>query len=421
MFRKIERRGNLKNPAYTKKHWLVLLFVAMMMGSSLGLMTNGIGVFYAPMAKDLDVLLGSVSMQSTFMALAKAFAALTVPQVMDRFGLKKMLAFGVGLASLATFAMAFTSHLTVIYILAVLRGIGANYYSLIPMAMILSRWFEEKNGLAMGLASGTSGIIGSLAAPFLTFFIHSYGWRFAMITKSAFVLLLALPIVLFPFTLNPEDEGLLPYGHKKKKGRDVIRPSRVKDVSPTNFIFIALMVLSLLNTFVIFMNSHFPGYGETIGLHPETASLMLSGVMIGNLVWKTVFGIISDKIGPIQTSLGMMGITFIGILMIIFFRNPVALVLGSFLFGTGFSISGVALPILSNEFFGPIAGAKVYSKASFLTGIGGAVGVGLTGFIYDFTGSYIPAFFIALGFIAINATLLVIARNKHLKNQETYS
>ena len=114
MFRKIERRGNLKNPAYTKKHWLVLLFVAMMMGSSLGLMTNGIGVFYAPMAKDLDVLLGSVSMQSTFMALAKAFAALTVPQVMDRFGLKKMLAFGVGLASLATFAMAFTSHLTVI-------------------------------------------------------------------------------------------------------------------------------------------------------------------------------------------------------------------------------------------------------------------------------------------------------------------
>lgn len=38
----------MENPAQTRKHWVILLFVAMMMGSSLGLLTNGNGVFLCP-------------------------------------------------------------------------------------------------------------------------------------------------------------------------------------------------------------------------------------------------------------------------------------------------------------------------------------------------------------------------------------
>lgn len=384
-----------------------------MTGSSLGLMTNGNGVFYAPMARDLNILRGSISLHTTFMSLAKDFTALTVPRVVDRFGLKKTITFGVLLATLATLLMGFVTHTFSFYVLGVLRGVGSNYFSLVPMAMILNRWFDKKNGLAIRLASGTSGIIDVIAAPVLSSIIHAYGWRMAFIGKSIFILVLVLPAILYPFSLDPEDDGLLPYGYEKKRDQDITRRSQIKQISTTNFIFIALMIFSFLNTLVLFMNSHFSGFGESVGLTPETASLMLSGVMVGNLVWKAFFGVLSDKIGSIPASISMLTVSSLALLSLTFLRHPVPLILGSFFFGTSFSIRGVALPVISTEFFGPIIGAKVYSKLNFISGIGGAFGVGLTGFIFDFTGSYIPAFVMGLSFNIINGILLVIAQRKH--------
>ncbi len=73
----------MKNPDYTRKHWFILLFVAMMMGSSLGLLTNGNGVFYAPMERDLGIARGAISLYTTFKSFATAFAALTIPQLTE--------------------------------------------------------------------------------------------------------------------------------------------------------------------------------------------------------------------------------------------------------------------------------------------------------------------------------------------------
>ncbi len=402
----------MKNPAYTKKHWLLLLFVALMMGSSLGLLTNGNGVFYAPMERDLGIARGAISLHTTFKSFATAFASLTIPQLTDRLGFKKVLALGIALGTLGTALMGVSDSLFMIYFLGVIRGLGTAFYSMVPMSMVLSRWFDKNRGLATGLASGTSGIVGSISAPILSIIIDSLGWRQGFLFKALFVFLLGLPILLYPFKLDPRDEGLLPYGYEKKKERKVIRRSEVKDIPITNFIFVALMILGFLNTVVMYMNSHFPGYGESVGLSPETASLMLSGAMIGNLVWKNIFGVLSDRIGSVKASLSMMAVAFGAIAMMIFYQTPPALILGSFFFGGTFAISGVALPILSTHFFGPISGPEVYSKVNFLASFGGALGVGATGLIFDSTGSYIPAFVMALGLLAINAVVLLLAQ-KH--------
>lgn len=175
------------------------------------------------------------------------------------------------------------------------------------------------------------------------------------------------------------------------------------------------MVIGLLNTMIIFVSQHFPGYGESVGLNPETASLMLSAVMIGNLSGKFSFGSISEKIGTIKTSLSMITISTIAILILIFFQQPFALVLGSFLFGFLFSVGGVALPLLSTELFDPITGVKVYSQVNFIASIGGAISVSLVGFIYDFTGSFIPSFVMALMFNGINVLAILIAQKYHKK------
>src|SRR5699024_2722519 len=60
-----------------------------MVGSSIGLLVNGNGVFYTPMAQELNLLRGSVSLHGTFLSLSTAFASLTVNTFFKRFGWKR--------------------------------------------------------------------------------------------------------------------------------------------------------------------------------------------------------------------------------------------------------------------------------------------------------------------------------------------
>ncbi len=399
-----------------QKPWIILILTSLMVGSSMGLVTNLNGVYYAPMARDLNALLGSVSLHGTFTSFALAFASLTIPTVSKRLGLKKMILTGILLAALGTFLMSLIPNLGFAYVAGIVRGVGIAYFSYVPMSMILNHWFEEKNGLAMGIASGTSGIVGAVAAPVFTLLIENSGWRFAFVLNSLAILALALPILFFPFKLNPADEGRLPYGHQPSREEKAVRRMEHKEVSPTNFIFFALMVIGFTNTILVMMNAHFPGYGESLGFSVEVGSLMLSGAMIGNLVWKAVFGALSDRIGPTKTSLFIMVVSFLSFGVIIFWTSPIPLIIGSFFFGASFSIGGVAMPVLSNKFFGPIAGTKVYSVVNFLTSAGGAVGVSLVGYIFDFTGTYVGAF--SLGFIIniMNFILLILAKRSYNQN-----
>lgn len=408
----------MDNPAYSKKHWLVLTAIMLMCGSSIGLIVNSNGVFYTPMATDLGILRGTVSLHGTFVSMATAFASLTVSSVVDRFGWKKTLFFGVFCGFLGTFLMAFAKNILLIYVFGIIRGVGSAFYSMVPMTMIVNKWFQEKKGLAVGLSAGTSGVIGALAAPILASLIETNDWRYAFIIMSIFVVILALPILLIPYTYEPRDEGLLPYGFKKpEKSSKPLRQPSLENNRSTKIVFAALMLIGFLNTTTVFTSQHFPGYGESVGLSPETASFMLSAAMIGNLSGKFAFGALSELIGTVKTSLGMFVISIISTLMLIFLIHPVTLIIGSLLFGFLFSIGGVALPLLSTEFFDPVTGVKVYARVNFIASMGAAISVTLVGFIYDFTGSFIPAFVMGLVFNVINIIAILVAQKYHASSK----
>lgn len=406
----------MENPASNKKHWIVLISICLMVGSSIGLLVNSNGIFYTPMAQDLNLLRGSVSLHGTFLSLSTAFASLTVSAFFNRFGWKKMILFGVICGGLGTFLMAFATNIFFIYLFGIIRGIGSAYFSMVPMTMIVNQWFHEKNGLAIGFASGTSGIIGAFAAPFLATVIEVSSWRFAFIVMSVFVVLLSLPALLIPYAFNPRDEELLPYGFKAEmEDPKLIRRKTSDNLSTSRFTFIALMLIGLLTTMVTFIHPHLPGHGEVVGLDLETASFMLSAVMIGNLISKLSFGTIRDKIGTVKTSISMISISTLSIFILLFSRNSFTLILGSFLFGPIFSIGGVALPLFSTEYFEPLTAVKVFSRINFIASVGGALSVSLVGYIYDFTGSFIPAFITAIIFNIINIIAILIVQKKQEK------
>lgn len=71
----------------------------------------------------------------------------------------------------------FATSIIHMYISGFCLGIFSCGATILPITIILVRWFHKNTGLAIGITLSGSGIGGSIISPFLTDFISTYGWR----------------------------------------------------------------------------------------------------------------------------------------------------------------------------------------------------------------------------------------------------
>jgi MFS family permease len=398
----------MENPAKSKKHWLVLACACGMAAASIGLSINVIGVFYTPVSEALNIYRGSFAFHNTIASIAMAFVSLIIPQLIYQIGWKPALSIGVALGVIGTSGMGFTTSVTMFYILGALRGAGTALFAMVPLTMIVNGWFEEKNGLAMSVSFGMSGIAGAILSPVFTSIIEQFGWDTAFIIKGIVIGLFCLPALIYPYSLDPKEDGYLPFGHDPEEAarQNNLKKKELPPFSYASIAFIALFIFSFLHTNIIGMSQHLPGFGESLGMTPLVGGWMMSAAMLGNITFKLIIGTLADKIGIVKSTVLMIALNVLAIVLLITWQQPVPLVINSWLFGTMFCIPAVAFPLLSNQFFGRAAATRVYPILTFAMGIGGAISVTIIGYIFDFTGSYQAAFLIAIGFNLINLALL---------------
>lgn len=409
----------MNNSQNNVKHWLVLAVSCGMSASAIGLPMNVIGVFYTPVSQDLNIYRGTFAMNATLSSIALAIISLFFAPLLYRFGWKKIIISGVTLASLSTIGMAFTTRISLFYVLGTLRGLGAGLYAMVPLSLIINNWFDKKRGFAMSLSFGFSGIAGALFSPIFTSLIDSLGWENSFIIMGLVMIVLALPAILYPYSLDPKDEGLLPYGYDDSvdANETLIKKPNWVNFSYTNIAFILIFVIAFTHTSITGISQHFPGFAESNALSAQVGGIMLSAVMVGNITFKLIFGALSDRIGVINSSVVMLILNTVSIIMLLSLTHTSLLIFSAFLFGTIFCIPAVALPLLTTEFFGKELYVKIYPVLSLAAGIGAALSMTLVGYAYDFTGSYALAFTLALIFHAFNIPLLFIAQKHSLKRR----
>lgn len=411
------RKKQPKNPAKSIKHWLVLASCCGIIASSIGLGINTLGVFFTPVADSLGVYRGTFAMQSTISTFAMAITSLFIPRMLERIRMKTMIRIGVVMASLGTIAMAFTTRIWVFNILGAMRGFGTGFFAMVPLTIIVNNWFEKKNGLAVSIGFCFSGVAGAVFSPIFTYFIETIGWEQAFIIMGILIAILCIPAMFYPFSMNPRDDGYLPYGYeeKKVKGKNGLEAeSKIRrEISWKETTFISVIILAVLHTSILGLSQHIPGYAESIFLGSQVGAWMLSALMIGNVTFKLVMGALSDIVGVVKSTIVIILINSLAIIILLTLRNIGMLIFGSWLLGSYFCIPAVGLPLLTNHFFGKNQTMYVYPIFSFAAGTGRSLSTTLVGYVYDFLGGYRAAFLIALVFHAVNISLILISeRNK---------
>lgn len=305
--------------------------------------------------------------------------------------------------------MAGFHHLWQWYGAAVLAGLGISCCTTV-VPMVLNNWFASKRGLVVGISMSASGLVGACFSPVCSWFIESLGWRLASVITGGLAFALAFLGCLI-LVAEPEKAGLRPYGgeteptlDKKEKADAAIEKGTV----PEWAYVVAVMALFIPNTYTQF-NNQLPVFAQTVGYSLGTGAVLTSISMVGNITGKLGLGILADKIGSYR-AVGLL-ILVLGLSQVAFLFGADSLLLmkaGAFLYGTVYAIgttapSQVFLAMYGKEHYG----ARVRNGQtinSFLLAFAGV----LFPYVYDFTGSFRPVFYLGAGICILSLGLLYV-------------
>src|SRR5215510_13769285 len=183
--------------AKRRSAWLVVAVSSVGLFLHFGsLLVNAFGVLLTTLCDQNQWSRGQVSRAFALATLTAMLAMPLTGWLTDRFGSRRpilvcMTLFGALYASLSLLTPRLW-HLYAVFLLLGLVGPGT---SAVPHASLISRWFTERRGLALGIAlCGTAigGVIWPWASQAL---LDRFAWRNAYAISGGAILLVAVPLL----------------------------------------------------------------------------------------------------------------------------------------------------------------------------------------------------------------------------------
>lgn len=402
-----------RNPKKTYRPYiLTAVCCASMVVATIGL-TNSYGVFLTPVAEALGTGRGAISVHSTLCSLFTGLMAPFSIRLMKKIGLRPMVFAGMILYSASSFLMAFAASVWQLNLLGALKGVGCSMYYFTIITIIIGNWFEASRGAITGVISSFSGLGGAVFSPILAACISRFGYRTSYVILAVLTVIFTLP-ALFYVRLDPQELGLLPYGHAPNlsgKWEEQDDSARHPAFRVASLLFVLLAVAAILPNMTTGMSNHIAGYAESIGMSSAFGATLLSVAMIANILFKFVIGIMTDKLGSLKASQIMIAINVTSciILSALPTSRPV-LIAAVFLFGSLYSFCAVGLSVVSRSVYGNTQYSSAFAIISLLSTVGSGIGIFAIGAGFDLFRSYRPLMLIFAAFGAVSIVLLSVIR-----------
>ncbi|HRX59030.1 MAG TPA: MFS transporter [Eubacteriales bacterium] len=409
--------------------WKILFACCLVQFGGLGVLSNSIGVFFPAVCASLHCTTAQISLHVTIRGFAMMAALPLASRLISRYPSRLVLTPAAVVLVCSVGSMAFFSKLWQWYVASVFYGFAGGFLFLNMSPILLTNWFFKRRGFAVGMAMAFAGLGGIVMNPLGNALIESLGWRAAYLIFAGIGAACILPFTLFVLKRRPEDAGVRPYGAEQSgsafttqaEGRACTRkrPAGTLAKDGVLWVFLGVVTIAVFETVFIY---HFPGFALSVGLTTAVGSMMSSASMAGNLASKFFLGWLNDRAGSKRAFLLGAVFTMTGIMLIqVFQRSPELLIAGSFLYGASMSMPSVLVPLLILDLFDRGAYTSVLSLSTMTVAAMGGMGVALVGWIYDVSGGFTAAFWMAQAACAVGVCLLMAAfrmRNRRCRRRE---
>jgi sugar phosphate permease len=373
--------------------------------SIVGIALYGLPFFYDFMVRDFGWTRAQVTSGN---ALSKLIVGplfgFVAGWVVDRFGPRRLMIAGILMAGIALIGLGSIHTLSGFYFFYLFNALGNVCGGPLPNQVLLSRWFTESRGKAMGFAYLGIGVGGAIV-PFLGVWLtREFGWQGALKALGVLIIVVALPFVLF-VKESPDSAAQTPAARTPQPAAGFVFRSPA---------FYLLMIGSMCSIAAVGgANQHLKLFLSLDHAYSQgDAAKVASLVLFSSLFGRVGMGWLADRIDKKYVMLLIYLIVASAIPMLFMAGTPGMIYIFAVVFGIGLGGEYMVIPLMAAELFGVRVLGRAMGVILTVDGVAEAVAPVLVGRLRDVTGAYTTGFTVLIGFALAGAIAIALLPRK---------
>ncbi|MDC6451352.1 MFS transporter [Alphaproteobacteria bacterium] len=335
-----------------------------------------------------------------------------IGRMLDKIGIKKPIIFALTLLILSYLLSTLATNVLWLSIIQFFLGFSAAAF-FGPMMADISKFFYKRKGLAVSLVASGQHLCGAIWPFLIKDFLLDGEWRHAHLF-IAFVCSIIIPILFFLIGNKKPNIEMNNNTEKKEEGVNSNLKLSISNRNVQTLLMFAgvfcciAMSMPQVHIVPLCIDS---GFGLAVGTE------ILSYMLFAAVTSRVLFGLLSDKIGPIQTLILGSTLQAISLSMFLPFDSQLSLYIVAVFFGLS---QGGIVPIYAviiSKFLPSNEVAERVGLIIFATVIGMSLGGWLSGEIYDYTNSYKLAFLNGVFWNVINLSIMIYLYFLYMKSK----
>ncbi|MCZ6625687.1 MAG: MFS transporter [Deltaproteobacteria bacterium] len=348
-------------------------------------------VFFKPLLQSFQWSRGQTSLIWAANWVTFGVLSLFIGPLTDRFGARRMMLAGGCLFSLGIFFSSRATSLWHLFFFFGMLGSVGRAAVWTPLVATVTRWFERRRGLALGLAQSYQ--LGTFAVvPLAAWLVTAYGWQWAFMVLGVLALVTVVPLTFFIREPRGSNASLPQESRSAGLSRDF---SLGEALGTRAFWSLNFMVLGccVCHSFLLL---HLVNHLTDQGIAISRAATIFGTMGAAGALGKIVNGLCADRFGAKPAIAGFLCVQGLGLLVFVRPDQLWLIYLGAVLWGMAQGGPMTCYPMLYREYFGERHLATVMSGLFAMVGLGMALGGLLGGILYDATGGYQLSFAVSL-------------------------
>ncbi|MGW0025359.1 MFS transporter [Rhodococcus sp. NPDC003383] len=331
---------------------------------------------------DRSIIANGLSIETVMVGISIVILGILI----DRYGPKvpsvpMALAFGIGLMLMA----ALPNNEILFFALCIVIGAGAGAVNPVAHSAVVSAWFQDRRGMALGILMAGLGACGVLMPYLANWVLSMGGWRLAFLVIGAVCTI--IPASVYAFVTRMPAEHDAERQAARLQGR-VAGESLLTVARKYRQFWLLSVAIFLVSSATFGLMSQVVPMTTDKGISQGTAVSVLSVLSLASIFARLLVGYLLDRFYAPAIGAVIFALCAVGVFFMITSSEVGLLFLGSALIGLGLGSEGDLAAYMVSRYFPKHSYGRVLGFIYFLYAQGAAFGIFLLGQIYGATGSY---------------------------------
>ncbi len=390
--------------------------------STMGTGTLNYGLFVLPMQRDLALSRATFGWMQTTRRLATGVFSFAVGWLIDRYGPRAYIPVSAILICGCLVLVSFSNHAwQFILFFGLIGASGLAAPNGIVTSVPVAKWFVRRRGRALALAGAGLGIGGIVLLPVTQWLIDGYGWRGAWRVLALLFAVISVPAAALFLRRQPEDMGLRvdgdppedmagsEAGSARNRQPEPEMIWTVREAFRTRTMWKLMAVFALAGVAQGGASFHRIPYFVEHGYDPLTVSWSFAADAGGAAATSLVAGWLADHI-PIRFLAAASFSGFIVAIVLMIYVSSVELMfMSTIVFGCSVGVGMIVHSYIFAAYYGRAFLGTIRGIVMPVNLLSAGLGAPLVGYLHDYTGSYLPAWWTLLAIYGGTALLMLTA------------